>query len=109
MSRFKNDVYKNIFDYLDNFNLNDCDDEEKLDIVREPWALGATIESVFFRDIEDNDAYKEARHLRYNMEPYNDPEKAEAYLRENLYDILKFCSTRQEPPNIYFGGPSETL
>ncbi len=101
MNRFQEDVFQNIYDYLDHFDLNQCDEEERLDIVKEPWALGATIESVFLRDIEDIDAYKEAKRLRYGMEPYNDPEKAKAYVKENLYDILDFYSTHRDAPNIH--------
>ncbi len=101
MNRFQEDVFQNIYDYLDHFDLNQCDEEERLDIVKDPWALGVTIESVFLRDIEDIDAYKEAERLRYGMEPYNDPKKAKAYVKENLYDILDFYFTHQDIPNIY--------
>lgn len=101
MDRFTEDVYQNIHDYLDNFDLNACSDEEKLEIAQSPWGLGSNIESAFFRDIGDPDDYEEARSLRYNMKDFNDPAKTEEYLRENLYDILDFTSTHMEPPNIY--------
>ncbi len=102
MNRFTEDVIQNLHDYLEEFDLNACTEEEKLEMAQDTWALGSMLEFNFFRDIDDQDDYEAEHRLRYNMEEYNDQEKAEAYLRENLYDIFDFTSTRQEPPNMYY-------